>query len=329
MTQDEIYMQRCLDLAQLGLGTTYSNPLVGSVIVHQNSIIGEGWHQKAGEAHAEVRAIQSVSQPELLAESTIYVSLEPCAHHGKTPPCADLIIEKNFRRVVIGCRDSFDQVDGKGIQKLKEAGIEVTVGVLEKQARELNKRFFTFHEKKRPYIILKWAESADGFIAPKPMPKNGPFWMTSALSKQLVHRWRTQEQAILVGGETLRKDNPSLTARYWHGRSPIRLVWSQRESANAKWNVCDASAQTHFIAAESVVELVDQIYQLGIQSVIIEGGSQVISQFIAADLWDQARVFHAPIHLHQGVEAPVLQANLAHSETIDLDQLHIYEPRHL
>lgn len=322
-------MRRCLELAELGLGSTYTNPLVGCVIVHQGKIIGEGWHQKAGQAHAEVRAIQSVRQSELLAESTVYVSLEPCAHYGKTPPCADLLIHQQVKRVVIGCRDSFDQVDGKGIQKLRNAGIEVTVGVLENEARRLNRRFFTFHEKKRPYIILKWAQSHDGFIAPVRRSNNAPFWMTSPASKQLVHRWRTQEHGIVIGGETLRADNPSLTAREYIGNSPIRIVWTSTEKPDTNWQVCSPEAPTHFIAANTVAELTEKLYVLGIQSVIIEGGTRVLQQFIDAEVWDEARVFTTPVHLRQGRTAPQLQADCIRTEFIQDDILHFYAPRHL
>ena len=329
MLTDEIFLKRCIELAQFGLGNTYPNPLVGSVVVYQNQIIGEGWHQKAGQAHAEVRAIQSVKNPELLPESTVYVSLEPCAHYGKTPPCADLLIEKKVKRVVIGCRDSFDQVDGKGIQKLKNAGIEVSIGILEQEARKLNRRFFTYHEKKRPYIILKWAQSQDGFLAPDPKEHQGPFWMTSPASKQRVHQWRTQEQAILIGGETLRKDNPQLNVRLWEGNAPIRFIWSQQESADDKWKVCDESAPTHFMQAKSVEELVEQLFIQGIQSIIIEGGAQVLQQFISAEMWDEARLFTAPVQLVSGTKAPELEGICVHHEQIGPDHLQYYEPRHV
>src|SRR6187402_177178 len=220
----EKYIKRCIELAKNGLGTTYPNPLVGSVIVYENEIIGEGWHRMAGEAHAEVNAVNSVKDQSLLSKSTIYVSLEPCSHYGKTPPCCDLIIRHQIPNVVVGTVDSFSEVSGNGIKKLIEAGKNVTVGILEEECRQLNKRFFTFHEKKRPYVILKWAESQDGFIAPAQKEVRTPLWITNAFSRQLVHKWRTEEQAILVGTKTVIDDNPRLDARDWQGENPVRIV---------------------------------------------------------------------------------------------------------
>ncbi|MFI5142155.1 MAG: bifunctional diaminohydroxyphosphoribosylaminopyrimidine deaminase/5-amino-6-(5-phosphoribosylamino)uracil reductase RibD, partial [Bacteroidia bacterium] len=224
MNEFNQYMQRCLELAEKGLGNVASNPMVGCVIVHNNVIIGEGYHQKYGEAHAEVNAIASVVNKNLLAESTVFVSLEPCSHHGKTPPCSDLLIEHKVKRVVIACLDTNPLVAGKGIAKLRNAGIELFTGVLEKEARELNKRFFTYHEKKRPYIILKWAQTKDGFISKLPPFIREENWITNNESKKLVHTWRAQEQAILVGTTTALLDNPALTVRLTEGKSPIRIL---------------------------------------------------------------------------------------------------------
>jgi len=220
----EKYIKRCIELAKNGLGTTYPNPLVGSVIIRKDKIIGEGWHQKAGASHAEVNAVNSVKDESLLKKSTIYVSLEPCSHYGKTPPCSDLIIAKGIKKVVIGTVDPFAEVAGRGIKKLMEAGCEVQVGVLEKECQDLNKRFFTFHQKKRPYIILKWAQTADGFIAPTIQEKREPVWITNQYSKQLVHKWRSEEQAILVGTNTAIADNHKLNTRIWKGENPVRVV---------------------------------------------------------------------------------------------------------
>ena len=219
-------MLRCLQLAKNGLGSTYPNPMVGSVIVYEDRIIGEGWHQQAGQPHAEVNAVNSVNDQSLLDKATIYVSLEPCSHFGKTPPCSDLIIAKGIKKVVIGTVDPFAEVAGRGIKKLIDAGCEVLVGVLEQECQQLNKRFFTFHQKKRPYIILKWAESLDGFIAPEAKSRSSrePVWITNSYSKQLVHKWRAEEQSILVGTKTVEADNPSLTTRDWSGKSPTRIV---------------------------------------------------------------------------------------------------------
>jgi diaminohydroxyphosphoribosylaminopyrimidine deaminase / 5-amino-6-(5-phosphoribosylamino)uracil reductase len=218
------YIKRCIELAKNGLGTTYPNPLVGSVIVYNEEIIGEGWHRKSGEPHAEVNAINSVKDKSLLSKSTIYVSLEPCSHFGKTPPCCDLIIANKIPNVVIGTIDPFAKVSGSGIKKLIEAGKNVTIGILEDECKELNKRFFTFHTKKRPYIILKWAESSAGFIAPIFKEKQEPIWITNSFSRQLVHKWRSEEQAILVGTQTVLDDNPKLNTRDWNGQNPIRII---------------------------------------------------------------------------------------------------------
>lgn len=224
MTTHEFYMKRCIELAKNGLGTTYPNPLVGSVIVHDGKIIGEGWHKKAGEPHAEVNAVNSVKDKSLLKEATIYVSLEPCSHFGKTPPCCDLIIANKIPNVVVGTVDPFAKVAGNGIKKLIESGKNVTIGILEDECNELNKRFFTFHQKKRPYIILKWAETTDGFIAPISKEEKSPVWITNPYSRQLVHKWRTEEQAILVGTNTVLDDNPKLDARDFSGNNPVRIV---------------------------------------------------------------------------------------------------------
>ncbi|MFI8378122.1 bifunctional diaminohydroxyphosphoribosylaminopyrimidine deaminase/5-amino-6-(5-phosphoribosylamino)uracil reductase RibD [Leeuwenhoekiella sp. NPDC079379] len=322
----EKYMVRCVQLAKNGLGTTYPNPMVGSVIVHNNKIIGEGWHKKSGEPHAEVNAINSVINKELLAESTIYVSLEPCSHYGKTPPCSDLIIAKGIKKVIIGTVDPFNEVSGRGIKKLLEAGCEVQVGVLENLCQDLNKRFFTFHNKKRPYIILKWAESADGFIAPdsSKRDKKKPFWITNSASKQLVHKWRSEEQSILVGSTTAKTDNPSLTTREWYGNSPTRIVIDKNLSINKDNYLYDASVTTLIITeAESThsknlkyyeadfnsdlpMQICDILHTEGLQSVIIEGGAQTLQHFIDAGLWDEARVFKGAVYFKSGIKSPLL-----------------------
>lgn len=329
MTVDQKYMHRCIQLAKNGLGTTYTNPLVGSVIVHNNKIIGEGWHRKAGTPHAEVHAIRSVSQPELLPKATIYVSLEPCSHFGKTPPCSDLIIEKGIKNVVIGAVDSFAKVSGRGIQKLKNAGCNVTVGVLEQECLDLNKRFFTFHNYKRPYIILKWAESQDGFIAPK-MDANfrKPVWITNSQSRQLVHKWRSEEMAILIGTETAIKDNPKLDVRKWIGNSPTRVIIDRQERIPKNSAIFDGSIKTILITAEDsyvncqisnctiapidfqqpvLQQILEILYQHEIQSIIIEGGSKTLQSFIDSKLWDEARVFKGNINFNQGTKSPDLK----------------------
>ena len=238
------YMQRCLQLAQNGLGTTYPNPMVGCVIVHKETIIGEGWHYKAGMPHAEVNAISCVKNQQILSQSTLYVTLEPCSHFGKTPPCADLIISKKIKNIVVGTKDTFSEVSGRGIEKLQNAGCHVEVGVLEEECRKINKRFFTFHNKNRPYIILKWTETSDGFIAPAHRNTKKPVWISGELSQQLTHKWRSEEQAILVGKNTILDDNPSLTTRHWVGANPLRLVIDTNLQIPSSFSVFDAKTPT-------------------------------------------------------------------------------------
>lgn len=332
-------MQRCIDLAQNGLGTTYPNPLVGSVIVCDDEIIGEGWHQKAGLPHAEVNAINSVKNPDLLSKSTIYVSLEPCSHFGKTPPCSDLIIAKNIPNVVIGTVDPFAKVAGTGIQKLKEAGRNVMVGVLEKECQDLNKRFFTFHTQKRPYIILKWAESQDGFIAPKTKSSREPFWISNAYSRQLVHKWRTEEQGILIGTQTVLDDNPSLDARHWKGQNPTRIVLDRKGKIDLSCRIYDGKVKTLVFTEEKktaidqcifenvifdnrlVFQMMEILHQHEIQSVIVEGGRQTIQSFVEADLWDEARIFKTELILKEGTKAPEIKGNLLSKKSILNDEL--------
>ena len=317
------YMQRCLDLAANGLGTTYPNPLVGSVIVANQRIIGEGWHKKAGEDHAEVVAIKSVKEISNLENSTLYVNLEPCSHHGKTPPCVDLILKHKIKNVVIGSSDPNPLVAGRGIKKLIDAGVNVTVGILEKECKFLNRRFFTFQQKQRPYIILKWAQSADGFIAPnrqKHDPKS-PVWISNALSQQLVHKWRTEEQSILIGTNTAVDDNPQLTSRSYFGRNPIRIVVDRALRIPKENYIFDNQAETILISSvkcdhNSVIsetidfnqniakQILEILFQHNIASVIIEGGKQTLQTFIDSDFWDEARVFKSKNYLKDGIKAP-------------------------
>lgn len=327
----EKYIKRCIELAKNGLGTTYPNPLVGSVIVYNDEIIGEGWHQKAGEPHAEVNAINSVKDKSLLAKATIYVSLEPCSHFGKTPPCCDLIIAKKIPNVVIGTIDPFAKVAGNGIKRLLEAGKKVTVGILEDECNELNKRFFTFHNKKRPYIILKWAESQDGFIAPLSKDKQEPVWLTNLFSRQLVHKWRSEEQAILVGTKTVIDDNPSLTTRDWVGNNPIRIVLDQNNRISKESHIFDNQAKTILLNNDTInfnnniaQEIVDFLFNEGIQSVIIEGGSKTLQTFIDANIWDEARVFKSNVTLNEGVKAPKIEFKKATRNEILEDELLIF-----
>ena len=340
MNNETQWMSRCIDLAQNGFGKTYPNPLVGCVIVHDEKIIAEAWHQKAGEAHAEVLAIQKVKNKEILKKSTLYVSLEPCAHFGKTPPCSDLIIASKIPKVVIGSVDSFAKVNGLGIQKLKNAGIDVKTGVLQQECDELNKRFFTFHQKKRPYIILKWAQTKNGFMATESRKSK---WITNSYSKQRVHLWRTQEQAILVGTKTAEFDNPQLNSRLWSGNQPIRLVLDRKLRLNSNFNLWNQSQQTFVFTeqireAQSNLEFISidfnqnipeqiayKLHELEIQSVIVEGGKQTLQSFLDADLWDEARVFTSDEIWEKGIQAPKIQAESIKSEYLKNDNLSIYQ----
>ncbi|MEN4761819.1 MULTISPECIES: bifunctional diaminohydroxyphosphoribosylaminopyrimidine deaminase/5-amino-6-(5-phosphoribosylamino)uracil reductase RibD [unclassified Chryseobacterium] len=316
--QDEFYIKRCIELAQKAIGKTYPNPLVGSIIVHNAEIIGEGYHHKAGEPHAEINAINSVKDKSLIPESTIYVSLEPCAHFGKTPPCALKIKELGFKKVVIGAMDSHDKVNGKGKKIIQDAGIEVVSGVLENECIELNKRFFTYHEKKRPYIILKWAESGDGFLD----KDFKPYSISNSLVNQFVHQLRADEHAILVGTQTALNDNPSLNVRNVEGINPVRILIDFELKVSQDFNIYNREAKTivinsvkeevqdhiHFIKIDKenfLSDVMEALYKEQIQSVIIEGGSFTLQQFINANLWDEAIVIkNENLKLENGTKAP-------------------------
>lgn len=302
MFNDIKFMRRCLQLARCGEAGAPPNPMVGAVIACDGRIIGEGYHRRCGGPHAEVNAINSVKERDLLSRSTIYVSLEPCAHYGKTPPCADLIIETGIRRVVIGCTDPFAKVNGLGIKKLREAGCEVQVGVLEQECRELNRRFFTFHEKHRPWIILKWAQSNDGFIG-----KDERVILSNALTQTLVHRLRARSGAILVGTNTALQDNPTLTTRLWPGPNPLRLTIDRRGILPPTLHLKDNSTPTVIYSHESIEEILADLYARGIQSLLVEGGAKLLQSFIDKGLWDEARIETAPLCLGQGTKAPTLK----------------------
>jgi diaminohydroxyphosphoribosylaminopyrimidine deaminase/5-amino-6-(5-phosphoribosylamino)uracil reductase len=318
--------------------------MVGSVIVYENRIIGEGWHKKAGEPHAEVNAVNSVKDKSLLKKATIYVSLEPCSHFGKTPPCSELLIKHEIPKVVVGTVDPNVKVAGNGIKNLIEAGIKVTVGILENECNELNKRFFTSHQKKRPYIILKWAESQDGFISPKVKAEQKPVWITTAYSRQLVHKWRSEEQAILVGTQTVIDDNPKLDVRDWTGNNPVRIVLDQHNRIEKESHVFDNQIKTIVfvkkipnIAKENLIfeyldfgknieiQLVARVYKHQIQSVIIEGGLQTLQTFIDANLWDEARVFKGNVFLQEGTKAPIISAFCLEKQIVNQDELLIFK----
>ncbi|RLJ64301.1 diaminohydroxyphosphoribosylaminopyrimidine deaminase [Lacinutrix venerupis] len=321
-------MHRAIQIAKNGLGKTRPNPMVGAVIVYNNKIISEGFTSKYGGNHAEVNAINAVKDKSLLQQSTLYVTLEPCSHYGKTPPCSDLIIHYKIPNVVIGCVDDNPEVAGKGIKKLIDSGCKVTVGVLESKCKAHHKRFFTFHNKQRPYIILKWAETNNGFIAPATKNEQKPIWITNKTSRQLVHKWRAEEQAILVGTNTVVKDNPTLTVRDWTGENPIRVVLDKNNLLSKAYNIFNTEAETLIIKEQSLKETCQYLYKKNINSIIIEGGAKTLQLFIDKELWDEARVFKGAIEFKEGVKAPVFSGNLISEQTIFNDVLKIYERKH-
>ena len=302
MNHELKFMQRCIQLARCGEAGAAPNPMVGALVVCDGRIIGEGYHRRCGGPHAEVNAIGSVKEKHLLCRSTIYVSLEPCAHFGKTPPCTDLIIRSGIPRVVIGCTDPFAKVNGLGIKKLKDAGCEVVVGVLEQECRELNRRFFTFHQQHRPWITLKWAQSENGFIG----KESERIFFSNTLTQTLVHRLRARHQAILVGTRTALLDNPTLTTRYWPGPNPLRLTIDRRGILPSTLHLLDGSTPTVVYTHESLREIIADLYERGIQSLLVEGGAKLLQSFIDEGLWDEANMETAPIRLKQGIAAPTL-----------------------
>jgi diaminohydroxyphosphoribosylaminopyrimidine deaminase/5-amino-6-(5-phosphoribosylamino)uracil reductase len=333
-------MQRCLELAAKGFGNVAPNPMVGCVIVCDDEIVAEGYHEKFGAAHAEPNAIAKVSD-ELLKKSTLYVNLEPCSHFGKTPPCADLIISKGIKKVAVGNLDPNPLVAGKGIQKLKEAGIEVSHGILDNQCRELNKRFLTFYEKKRPYIILKWAQTQDGFISQWPLPENREDnWITGSESKALSHQWRSEEQAILIGYNTLINDDPLLTTRLIKGNSPLRLVLARELDLPQHLNVFNKDAKTiifnsakselkHFVEyvkidwTNKAKEVLEFCHSRTISSIIVEGGTNTIYNFMNQNLWDEARIFVNPNkNFVHGITAPEMNLKNIPSRKVGEDFLY-------
>lgn len=341
---NELYIKRCLQLAKNGLGTTRPNPSVGAVIVYNNRIIGEGFTSPYGQAHAEVNAINSVKNQEFLKHATIYVTLEPCAHYGKTPPCADLIITKKIPNVVIGCVDTNSLVAGQGIERLRNAGCNVTVGVLEEDCLEHHKRFFTVQNKKRPHIILKWAETSNGYIAPNTKEYQEPVWISNNYSQQLVHKWRSVEHAILVGTNTVIDDNPSLTVRSWFGNNPVRIVLDRKLRIADKYTVLDNKVTTIVLTEDKnvapknkenvVYEVVDfsnlaeeicaVLMKHKIQSVIVEGGRETLQTFIDANIWDEAAVFIGNNSFEEGTSSPKFRGNLLEEQIIDNNILRIY-----
>ena len=341
----ELYMHRCIGLASQASGNVAPNPMVGAVLVYNDRIIGEGYHKVYGGPHAEVNCIDSVAAKDIpfVSESTLYVSLEPCAHFGKTPPCADLIISHNIKKVFVGCRDPFIEVNGKGIDKLTSAGVHVTTGVLEKECKELNKRFFTFHTKHRPYIILKWAQTADGKIG---NVGNNRLMITNDFTNRMVHKWRSEEAGIMAGTNTVMMDDPQLTNRFWHGHDPARIVIdmdlrlpSSLKVFDGKVNTIVFNALKHeesdnlvYYQVTRDVNLVHQVlnglYQMKILSVMIEGGAKLIQSFIDEGTWDEARVItNKTLILHSGVPSPILtDASIKLEEQFEGDLIKHYFP---
>ncbi len=348
MYNHQTYMQRCIQLAKLGAGNVAPNPMVGAVLVYENEIIGEGYHMQYGEAHAEVNCINSVPEKfkSQISNSVLYVSLEPCAHFGKTPPCSNLIIQQQIKQVVIGCRDSFKQVNGKGIEQLKAAGVDVVVDVLKEECIELNQRFFTFHNSRRPYIILKFAQTADGFIGKTtlyPTKAGERLLISNEFTNKLVHQWRSEEAAILVGTNTALFDNPSLTNRLWTGKNPLRLVidkqlklpstlqlFNQQEKT-VLFNLLknEINQQIEYVQLNTTDSVIQQIiqycYSHNIQSILVEGGTQLLQSFIDEDLWDEARIItNEQLFVQVGITAPKLSGSLQSSTHIFDDRIDFY-----
>ena len=327
MNQDKKYMQRCIELALNGIGNVSPNPLVGCVIVHKGEIIGEGFHQQYGFSHAEVNAVNNVKNKELLKNSVLYVNLEPCCHQGKTPPCTDLIIKHKIPEIVIGCVDTNKKVNGKGIEILQNAGCKVSVGILEKESIELNKRFFTFHFKKKPYIFLKWAQTLDGFMDIERSKKNQfeTYWITNEAMKTLCHKWRSEEDAIMVGTNTAIHDNPQLTVREWNGRNPIRVIIDRELKIPKHYHIfddstdtlifttkiCKSSVKTTYIQIDFSKDIIHQVlhelHKRNILSVIVEGGKFLLESIINQNLWDEATVQVGNKIFGKGLAAPSLK----------------------
>ncbi len=340
MHDDELYMQRAIDIASLGHGRVSPNPMVGCVIVHKGKIIGEGWHQSFGKEHAEAIALQNVKDKSLLPEATMYVTLEPCAHHGKTPPCVVRILDEKVGKVVIAVKDINPLVAGKGINYLEKAGLKTEVGCLSKEAERLNSRFFTFYNKKRPYIILKWAETEDGFIA---RLNNDSKWISNQYARKLVHKWRSEEDSIMVGTDTAQNDDPSLTTRDWPGENPVRIVVDRNLRLPLTLNLFNGEVQTlcynlikdeimpgiEFVRLEKtgfLRSLMHDLHKRQVQSIIVEGGAITLNLLLKEGLWDEARIFKGTMKFNEGIEAPIIAQPFLDSRVSIMDnELIIYK----
>lgn len=332
---DKTFMQRALELAANGVGSVSPNPMVGCVIVHDGRIIGEGWHKQYGGPHAEVVAVNTVEDKTLLSKATFYISLEPCSFHGKTPACTDLLIKHHPRRVVVASLDPNPQVSGSGIEKLKDAGIDVELGLLAKEASELNKRFFIAMQTARPFIILKWAQTADGFLARSNYDSK---WISNPVSRQLVHKWRSEEDGILTGFNTVLHDNPRLTVRDWEGPDPVRIILDPKKELNLEHHVFDKSVKTYWLntkegfrqdnliaqcfpADHRLVDGLNFLYEEKIGSIIVEGGAATLKQFLSEGLWDEARIFTSTKKFYEGIAAPKLDFEPDNEQIIEGDRL--------
>lgn len=342
LVNNTFYIKRCLELAEKGKGRVAPNPMVGAVLVHNSRVIGEGWHQKYRESHAEVNCLENVSDEDkhLIPESTMYVSLEPCAHHGNTPPCAERLVKERVKKVVVCNADPFDKVSGKGFRVLDDAGVDTDKGILQEEGRWINRRFFCYNELKRPYIILKWAQTKNGFFAPLDRSR---FQISNKHSAQLLHKWRTEEDAIMVGATTALHDDPELTARNWNGKNPLRIVLDKKLNLRRESKLLNNKAETwvinesrsksvdnityiQFDFGEGILpQLMEKLHSAKVQSLIIEGGAKLLQSFINANLWDEARVFHGEIVMNEGIVAPALANSIsAFSSDLNGDVLNVY-----
>ena len=312
-------MQRCINLGEKALGKTYPNPNVGCLLFYDGKIISEGYTSQAGQNHAEVNVINKINDSDILRKSTLYVTLEPCSHYGKTPPCCNAIFNKNIKRVVVGCKDPNELVNGSGIKYLNKKGVKVKVGVLENECRELHKRFFTYQNKKRPYIILKWAETSDGFISPLKNNTGRPFWISNKYTRQIVHKWRSQENAILVGSKTYITDNPILDSRNWNNNNPQRFIIAGNNKIQSKR--FDIIRHDKTLSVDNINQI---LFEKNIQSILVEGGKKTLETFIKSGCWDEARIIKNEKKINNGIRSPILNSKINNVLKVDDDLIQTY-----